>query len=620
MRTFKQFTNLFEKISKKDITKALADTSIRIGAEFEYIDSQMENYSGGSSEYEDAASEHSQLEADIREAISNREGAYEEFVDETRTEQQEKVGEMNDEIEVLESARDAIETDYDRQIENIEDEINDDQLSLSDEEGKELYNQKDELQDQIDKLEIERDKAIDEKQEEIGEKESDRDDIEGMEYDEWWDQENSGYWSDEATERQADYGVNVGSGYYSQIVGWWLEHMGHSEDDINSAIWEYIYEDYSRSFDALGYPDGSDDDGDYSNFEDAVLGSMDLDTLAGITGVNNPDIGEYHSSADYSTWRIESDSSLGTGGVEIISEILTLKEALKIIPEMFDYIDDNGYTNSSCGFHITLSVKGTVLKDNIDLMKLILFMDEGYIIKHFPEREGNNYAKSMLQRLGQEVETVKRNADGKVKTFQTRDAQKIFKRYVNDFLPRADKFNSINWTALGEGEGRIEIRWLGGTGYHKKWKQIQGAIGRYVHYIKLALDPEYQQDEYIKKLFRMMERGEGAAGGKIIDKLQIRANDNLLKKLSAKGKFMGSIQRKGGGGSYKNILFVEMNKLVYRIQVGDAGAIFTDGITVTMSTKRDFIVKDTMKLKQWIINLGKGKYPDIRLSPKYKVK
>jgi hypothetical protein len=66
---------------------------------------------------------------------------------------------------------------------------------------------------------------------------------------------------------------------------------------------------------------------------------------------------EYHGSNDYTKWRIEPDSSLTPFGIEIISPVLPLKESLIKMRDMFKFIDRYGFTDNNSGFHINLSFK-----------------------------------------------------------------------------------------------------------------------------------------------------------------------------------------------------------------------------------------------------------------------
>ena len=56
------------------------------------------------------------------------------------------------------------------------------------------------------------------------------------------------------------------------------------------------------------------------------------------------------------------------------------------IPYSSDF-DDVGSTNSTCGFHVHLS---TIKKKELDPIKLLMFVEENSILKHFGERKDSS--------------------------------------------------------------------------------------------------------------------------------------------------------------------------------------------------------------------------------------
>jgi len=95
-----------------------------------------------------------------------------------------------------------------------------------------------------------------------------------------------------------------------------------------------------------------------------------------------------------------------------------------------------------------------------------------------------------------------------VKTINKPDALKILKtyspkKYWKEFqkagwTPPSSHYNSVNWENVDD--GHLEVRWLGGTNYHKKWKEVKEALGRFASTLIIGLDPEYKKKEYISKV------------------------------------------------------------------------------------------------------------------------
>jgi len=198
-------------------------------------------------------------------------------------------------------------------------------------------------------------------------------------------------------------------------------------------------------------------------------------------------------------WAIEPDSSLGSSGIEVKSPVVPLKEFIEIMPNVFDWIKKHGRTTESCGFHVNMSIKGiNNLKSNLDLYKLIVFLDEEYIYKFFSSRKNNDYAESLKQKILKGGIGV--NIDRKdIKKIV--DNEKI-KKFINFNHHDSITFEGLN----SEHPDWIEFRYLGGSNYHKKWSNIKPIVARYAYYLNIAVNPNYKKKEYIKKLLRLLNK------------------------------------------------------------------------------------------------------------------
>lgn len=219
-------------------------------------------------------------------------------------------------------------------------------------------------------------------------------------------------------------------------------------------------------------------------------------------------IGAYHGSADYTKWRIEKDASLNANGVEIISPVMTLQKGLKVIPEMFKFIDKHGGTDNLTGFHVNLSYKGKSLTRDADLMKLMMFMDEGFIWKKFPSRMKNAFTSSVIDYIRAEVaQHGNFKVDPALEVARDRTVDKLVSQYKSKLKGPARKMFGINVSHAGkEKAGRIEFRYIGGKNYHRKWGDVKLAIARFAFYLEVALDPKARQKEYVLKLNRLYDK------------------------------------------------------------------------------------------------------------------
>ena len=228
-------------------------------------------------------------------------------------------------------------------------------------------------------------------------------------------------------------------------------------------------------------------------------------------------IGGYQEhQAKVNKWRIETDESLNpkAGGMEVVSPITDLRDTLIIIKQMFDFINSNGYTNESCGLHANMSFKGYDLK-KLDVFKMMIFMEEGYIWQHFPDR---NVASEYLRFTYQVIAgNTSLNSD-MLKDFNKGDiakAKAIISSSQDSILkwmqPAPNKVNGINvlsqqgTAAKKFRDGRIEFRYIGGKNYSKKYPQVRLQILRYAYLLRLGMDSNFKKKEYITKVSRMIE-------------------------------------------------------------------------------------------------------------------
>ncbi len=240
----------------------------------------------------------------------------------------------------------------------------------------------------------------------------------------------------------------------------------------------------------------------------------------------------------------------------------------KVVGGMFDFIERNGGTDNSCGMHVHISYKDANIIKDLDLFKLMIFLEEGWIAKNFPERMKNIYCKSMLKKIDKNFskENLAHN-DHYVKEDLTALIQSNFNVFGRKYMPSSDKYNSVNWEPMQSKSPHIEIRWAGSKNYHKRYETIKATIARYGYYLKLALDKDFKKKEYIQKLYRLITKEKYMDEPK--DNLQHKQDLVMSKKLENKGNYLGS-----GFGEYvygittrtqTKYTFWSLNKMVYSI-------------------------------------------------------
>lgn len=210
----------------------------------------------------------------------------------------------------------------------------------------------------------------------------------------------------------------------------------------------------------------------------------------GYTAVGDPSFGGYKN------WGVVEDSSIAPNddyyyGVELVSPPMKPSIALEKLKEVFDAMKYNGFeTDSTCGLHVGISVPD--MKNKIDPLKLMLFMGEDYILDIF-ERRGNHFTEPLFINA---LERVKRL--GRIENMP----QKFIKE-LDQELKRSGKYKTANLGKLYSG-GYVEFRVAGGDNYEYRYKDVVSAIGRFLTSIELAIDPDAERKEYMKKVGKLI--------------------------------------------------------------------------------------------------------------------
>lgn len=237
-------------------------------------------------------------------------------------------------------------------------------------------------------------------------------------------------------------------------------------------------------------------------------------------------VGYNSAERDKFSWSLETDPSID-GHPEVISPATKIDIALKNINDMLEFVTKYGYTDESCGFHVSLNIDGKEA-DDYDLLKLGLFLGEKYILDKFgrsnstftqPQMDAVAYAaqnhdsfltpSEMMKVVGGDYEGAVRDDDygddlnDKTVTALAKAYERTEKAIFNDpmFTARYRTFNVSNLKS----KGYIEFRVMGGKDYHTKFDEITKTILRYAYVLKLSATPDMEQKEYQKKLFRLFD-------------------------------------------------------------------------------------------------------------------
>ena len=219
---------------------------------------------------------------------------------------------------------------------------------------------------------------------------------------------------------------------------------------------------------------------------------VDLSNFLG-ANVTTPSYRGAQHHYDKGDWLVVPDSSIEPDnmagvGVEINAPPQPLNKALKDLATMFKWMNTNGIdTNESTGLHINISMPNI---QDIDLVKLVLFMGDKYVLKQF-DRVRNEYTRAQSQ-------AIINNVTG----YGTlpRDAAEL-RGIALDALSN-DKYSSVNIKKLKQ--GYLEFRIAGNTGYQHKYDLVKDTVLRFVSAMEIACDVNAEHDEYLKKLTKIL--------------------------------------------------------------------------------------------------------------------
>ena len=199
---------------------------------------------------------------------------------------------------------------------------------------------------------------------------------------------------------------------------------------------------------------------------------------------------------------VEPDGSLDPDdsddvGLEFVSPPLPLEEMFSDLDKVKAWADSIGcYTNKSTGLHINVSVPGFNI-DNLDYIKLALLMGDKYVLEQF-DRLGNTYAKSAMDKIIDRVR--QRPEDAEMLLVKMKEGLgKLATKVIHSGA--TDKYTSINTKT-----GYVEFRSPGGDWLGDKFfNQIKPTLLRFVVALDAAMDPQKYRDEYLKKLYKLLQ-------------------------------------------------------------------------------------------------------------------
>ena len=198
---------------------------------------------------------------------------------------------------------------------------------------------------------------------------------------------------------------------------------------------------------------------------------------------------------------VEPDGSLDPddsddGGLEFVSPPMPIDEMIDQLNKVKAWAGDYGcYTNKSTGLHINISVPNYDLA-KLDYVKLALLLGDKYVLDQYG-RSSNTYAKSAL---GKVQELIKRDPS------KGKELLDKMRGHMEDLATKSihsgttDKYTSINTKT-----GYIEFRSPGGDWLDANFDKVENTLMRFTVALSAAMNPEAYREEYLKKLYKLLE-------------------------------------------------------------------------------------------------------------------
>ena len=214
---------------------------------------------------------------------------------------------------------------------------------------------------------------------------------------------------------------------------------------------------------------------------------------------------ELLSRNDINNVEIEYDTSLGSDGIEIVTDkIYGIDEAINIFNKITKFIqnEDKLITNEKTGLHVNIGTWDDI--SQLDLTKLLVFSNETQILKNM-RRQENKYTTSLVKGMLAYLENQN------TKSFD--NYNKIIKNMNKEILASANHTSFMDFNKLLN-DGYIEIRGFGNRNYEYKKDYIIKMIRYLSRVMEIASDPEEAKQQYIKKLYKVFDFSSDLSGEK----------------------------------------------------------------------------------------------------------
>ena len=283
---------------------------------------------------------------------------------------------------------------------------------------------------------------------------------------------------------------------YQRVYDSWMEDqdLPDESDYFSDQGWRWMQDIYNEYAGYIEWPYYRQTNDGGPSLE--TIGEQFSDMIGKPVNVSSRYHGAKRNPGEYS---LETDGSIDTdgdgAGLEFITPPMPIDELLRDLSKTINWAKRNGATtNESTGLHMNVSIPNANFRD-LDYTKLALLLGDNYVLDQFG-RAANSYTKGALEKI---TGTMKYKPE-EVQNLLNQMRLGLNKLAANSIVESYGKYTSIN-----PKEGYVEFRSPGGDWLNEDIGKLTNTLLRFVVALDAALDPQKYRQEYLKKLYQLLQ-------------------------------------------------------------------------------------------------------------------
>lgn len=247
------------------------------------------------------------------------------------------------------------------------------------------------------------------------------------------------------------------------------------------------------------------------SYKSLMSGDEVAESFSRSVGVNAPYSSSRYQNVSPDKWRVEPDGSINPddpndAGLEFVTPKggLPLDEMLEKMELVKKWADEMGCTtNARTGLHINVSIPN-FNSSTVDYVKLVLLLGDNYILDVF-NRRGYNYAKSSFDYITRRIES-----DPSIVTKMFEKMRGELDQFASQLIASQNPERSFS---VNLKDDYVEFRSPGNVWLTDKfWKQVKPTMLRFIVALDAASDPSKYREEYLKKLYKLLDANNTKSG------------------------------------------------------------------------------------------------------------